>query len=103
MVFTPCETNINNTSSPASLTTEKCGTSRGEQQASQVRLSGVAGNTPATHTAVSNGAALASVSVNVMLRKGTLLPSSSQAVAITTPHAQRMHAHLEQSKETGMF
>ena len=62
---------------------EKNGASRAQQQTGQIRLPGVTGNTPAPIAGNNFGAALASVSLNVIGGQGTL-PSSRQAMATTT-------------------
>ena len=64
---------------------EESGASRAQQQVGQVRLPGVTGSAPAPTAANNNGAALASVSVNVMGGQGTM-PSSRQAMAATTSY-----------------
>ena len=63
---------------------EESGATPAKQQTGQVRLPGVTGNTPAPTAAVKYySAALASASANVIGGQGTL-PSSSQAMAVTT-------------------
>ena len=79
---------------------EESGASRAQQQTVQVRLPGVTGNTPAP-TAVNNntgGAALASVSVNVMVGQDTQ-PSSSQAMAATISNFVDEGASVAQEHE----
>ena len=60
---------------------EKNGASRAQQQTGQIRLPGVTGNTPAPTAGNNIGAALPSVSLNVIGGQGTL-PSSRQAMQI---------------------
>ena len=62
---------------------EKNGASRAQQQTGQIRLPGVTGNTPAPTAGNNIGAALPSVSLNVIGGQGNL-PSSRQAMATTT-------------------
>ena len=64
---------------------EESRASRAPSQTGQVRLSSVAGNTPALTAVNNNGAALASVSMNVMRGQGTV-PPTSQAMAATTSY-----------------
>ena len=61
---------------------EESGASRAQQQTCQIRLPGVIGNTPAPTAVNNNGAALASVSVNVMGGQGAI-SSSRQTMAAT--------------------
>ena len=64
---------------------EESRASRAPPQTGQVRLPSVTGNTPAPTAVNNNGAALASVSVNVVGGQRTM-PSSSQAMAATTSY-----------------
>ena len=68
-----------------SVGVEKSGSSSraSKEQTCQVRLPGVTGKSPAPTAVNNNGAALASVSVNVMGGQGTM-PSSRQAMAATS-------------------
>ena len=75
---------------------EENGAPRAQQQTGQVWLPGITVNTPAPTAAINdNGAALASVSVNVMGGQGTL-PYSRQAIAATTSNFVYQGASIAQ-------